>query len=318
MIAIGAKVRLLNAVGEGTVSGHDRQGNALVLMEDGFEIPFLEKELVVISSPAVEQMSNIRNIGQASSLQSIVYMAFAVERVEKDSSIVALRILNRLSEKINFTIYSETNQVFTLEKNVEVGSAAAVMILSEPLTSLLKKDRFFVQITLLPKDTRIIPATWSGFVKHQVPALVDPSAWPQQADLAQRALLIEVYPPKKVEPQHFPGKDKLQVIRNSEKENWLLTDNSDGLYEVDLHIEELLEDTLGMSNGEIITYQLRHFEKCMDEARQRRIKKFVVIHGIGKGKLKSEIQFLLKQEKIEHFDASYQRYGYGATEVRLR
>lgn len=318
MIAIGAKVRLLNAVGDGTVSGYNKQGYALVLMEDGFEIPFLEKELVVISSPAVEQLSNIRNIGQASSLQSIVYMAFAVERIEKDSTLISIRILNRLPEKINFTIYSETNQVFALEKNIEIGSAAAVNILTEALTTLLKKDRFFVQITLLPKETRIIPATWSGFVKHQVPAIVDPSAWPQQADLAQRALLLEVYPPKKIEPQHFSGKDKAQVIKNSEKENWLLKDNTDGLYEADLHIEELIDDTSGMSNGEIITYQLRHFEKCLDEARQRRIKKFIVIHGIGKGKLKGEIQFLLKQEKIEHFDASYQRYGYGATEVRMR
>jgi dsDNA-specific endonuclease/ATPase MutS2 len=87
---------------------------------------------------------------------------------------------------------------------------------------------------------------------------------------------------------------------------------------VDLHIEELLEDTAGMDNAEIIRYQLKHFEKCMDEAKRRPIKRFVVIHGVGKGKLRDEIRKLLKADSIEHYDAALSKYGYGATEVLVK
>ena len=52
--------------------------------------------------------------------------------------------------------------------------------------------------------------------------------------------------------------------------------------EVDLHIEELIDDIRGMSNGEIIQIQLKHFQKKLDEAIAKKMRSIVFIHGIGK------------------------------------
>jgi dsDNA-specific endonuclease/ATPase MutS2 len=43
-----------------------------------------------------------------------------------------------------------------------------------------------------------------------------------------------------------------------------------------------------------------------------------VIHGVGNGKLKSEIIEILKTiDDISFYDASYKNYGYGATEIMI-
>jgi dsDNA-specific endonuclease/ATPase MutS2 len=73
-----------------------------------------------------------------------------------------------------------------------------------------------------------------------------------------------------------------------------------------------------MDNASMIQYQLRHFNKCLDEARNRKLWKFIAIHGVGKGVLRNEIRQLIKSEGLKFQDASYQRYGYGATEVLMR
>jgi dsDNA-specific endonuclease/ATPase MutS2 len=101
-------------------------------------------------------------------------------------------------------------------------------------------------------------------------------------------------------------------------QDWLLKEGRDGRFEVDLHIEELLEDTSGMENADIIRYQLRYFEKCLDEAQRRPVKRFVVIHGVGKGRLRDEIRKQLSADNIEHYDAPLSKYGFGATEIIIR
>jgi hypothetical protein len=80
----------------------------------------------------------------------------------------------------------------------------------------------------------------------------------------------------------------------------------------------LIEDTAGMDNAAIIQHQLRVFGKCVDEARTRRLWKFVAIHGVGKGVLRDAVRNRIKDEGLQFQDASYQRYGYGATEVLMR
>jgi dsDNA-specific endonuclease/ATPase MutS2 len=88
--------------------------------------------------------------------------------------------------------------------------------------------------------------------------------------------------------------------------------------EVDLHIGELIEETNGLSNFEMLNIQLERFEKELDEAIEKNMKKIVFIHGVGNGRLKQEITAILKTIKgITFHDASYKEYGYGATQVNI-
>lgn len=87
---------------------------------------------------------------------------------------------------------------------------------------------------------------------------------------------------------------------------------------VDLHIEKLMEDHYGLGNSEKLDIQLKHFRKKLEMAINGHFTKVVFIHGVGNGVLRQTIRDLLKTyEGIEYSDASYQKFGAGATEVRI-
>lgn len=86
--------------------------------------------------------------------------------------------------------------------------------------------------------------------------------------------------------------------------------------EVDLHIEKLVPSKKGLNNYDILTIQLDTAKRQMEFAIRNRIPKLVLIHGVGEGVLKTELEFLLKRyENISTQEANYQKYGQGATEV---
>jgi DNA-nicking Smr family endonuclease len=87
--------------------------------------------------------------------------------------------------------------------------------------------------------------------------------------------------------------------------------------EIDLHIENLTKSHSGMTNGEILNIQLRHFDTFMQKAYRLGVPRVFIIHGVGKGKLRDEITTKLIQEyDIETFRNEYHpKYGFGATEV---
>jgi len=85
-----------------------------------------------------------------------------------------------------------------------------------------------------------------------------------------------------------------------------------------LHIEELIDSHSGLTNSEILSVQLERFEKEIQYCLSNGIKKLIVIHGVGNGKLKQEIVSILKTiDDITYYDASYKNYGYGATEILI-
>jgi hypothetical protein len=90
------------------------------------------------------------------------------------------------------------------------------------------------------------------------------------------------------------------------------------VWEMDLHIEEILESHQGMSNTEILLKQMNEFRQMFKKAKNEGIHKLVVIHGVGEGVLKNEIRtFLSNQEQIEVYDADFSEYGKGATAVEF-
>lgn len=89
---------------------------------------------------------------------------------------------------------------------------------------------------------------------------------------------------------------------------------------VDLHIEKITDTWKGLSNFEIINMQLKEFEKWYYLAVAHHLPEFIVIHGVGKGKLKDEIHDILKTKKeVKYFVNQYDpRFGYGATQIFLQ
>ena len=87
--------------------------------------------------------------------------------------------------------------------------------------------------------------------------------------------------------------------------------------EVDLHINHLIPSTRGMDNFDILTTQLNTAKHKLEFAIKNRIPKIVFIHGVGEGVLKSELEYLLKNYHVDYYEASFQKYGLGATEVYI-
>lgn len=91
------------------------------------------------------------------------------------------------------------------------------------------------------------------------------------------------------------------------------------VWEIDLHIEEIVEFSANMTNGEIVQKQLHAFRQFYSKAKSARIRKIVIIHGVGEGVLRSEVRsFLDRQDGIEYYDADYRKYGRGATAIEFR
>lgn len=108
--------------------------------------------------------------------------------------------------------------------------------------------------------------------------------------------------------QKKPGKSK----RIKPKERSLPT------MEVDLHIHQLVPKTKHLSNYDMLTIQTDTAKRQLDFAISKRIQRIVFIHGVGDGVLRSELEFLFgRYDNLKFYDADYQKYGRGATEVYI-
>ena len=88
--------------------------------------------------------------------------------------------------------------------------------------------------------------------------------------------------------------------------------------EVDLHIEKLVVSKRGMTNYDILNLQLETAKHKLEFAIRKRIQRVVFIHGVGEGVLKQELETLFNRyDNLNYYDASYQKYGFGATEVYI-
>ena len=96
-------------------------------------------------------------------------------------------------------------------------------------------------------------------------------------------------------------------------------DRSQPPMEVDLHIQQLIPKTRGLDNFEMLNIQLDTARYKITFAISKRIQRIVFLHGVGEGVLRYELHRLLKEYEgqLKFYDADYQKYGIGATEVYL-
>lgn len=86
---------------------------------------------------------------------------------------------------------------------------------------------------------------------------------------------------------------------------------------VDVHIEKLMDNWQQLNNQQILDLQVKEFEKYYELAVLHHLPSFIIIHGVGEGRLRDELHQILKGKKeVKSFVNQYHHlYGYGATEV---
>jgi len=110
--------------------------------------------------------------------------------------------------------------------------------------------------------------------------------------------------------------DKIAENSKKKSQNFSKAKN-EVIFEVDLHINQLVNSTNRLDNYDMLTIQLETAKRKLEYAIQKRISKIVFIHGVGEGVLKSELVYLFKKYAVKYYDASYKKYGLGATEVAI-
>lgn len=87
---------------------------------------------------------------------------------------------------------------------------------------------------------------------------------------------------------------------------------------VDLHAEKLSGYSYSQSNQQKLSMQLDFFQEHLEKAIRSHVSKIIFVHGVGNGVLRQSIRDILKRyDGIEFSDGSYQKFGAGATEVRI-
>lgn len=91
------------------------------------------------------------------------------------------------------------------------------------------------------------------------------------------------------------------------------------IIEVDLHIDELVDTTAGLSPADMLNLQVDEFRRVMDANLGRHGQRIVFIHGKGEGVLREalmkEMRHRYKTCRVQ--DASFREYGFGATQVTI-
>ena len=171
--------------------------------------------------------------------------------------------------------------------------------------------------------------------------------WLQHLDLLVEGAVVEIKPKTTVirtldgfdyefdysELIALPRDGKLDSLLNSkmdidihEKEGSAVKRSSskrkkgqDAVPEYDLHIEKLLDKHSGMSNGEIVQYQLDCARQKIEVGIRNKTPRIVFIHGVGEGVLRDELIRLCRQyEQLDAQPANPRKYGQGATLVYIR
>ena len=127
--------------------------------------------------------------------------------------------------------------------------------------------------------------------------------------------LFEKYPDRQViEAMHFEMPANKAKIYDAAKGTQHM---EPALSVVDLHIEKLSDNPRALNNFEMLSLQLKTFEKYFELALLHRQRELIVIHGVGEGKLRDEVHDILRLKKeVKSFVNQYHPlYGFGATEI---
>ena len=353
---IGDKVRFLNEPGGGRVSGFKDKNIVLVEDEDGFEVPMLLNEVVVIGNENYDTQHVVEMKQKSKAVEILVdnepaerpvtfkpmpeqrkggellsaYLAFVpIDPKELSQTRFESYFINDSNYYLRFTYLTAEGNSWQLRSTAEVEPNTKLFLDEFGRDQLNELEHVCMQVMAYKREKPFMlkPAIDVQFRVDTV-KFYKLHAFQQNDFFEQPALIYTIIEkdqvakplfvdPRQLKQQLFQKKGQeisasRPLVRPSEKNN--------GTIVVDLHADEILETTKGMEAVDILNYQLDVFRKKLQEYASKKGTRIVFIHGKGEGVLRQaiihDLRYRFKQYTYQ--DASFQEYGYGATQVTIK
>jgi hypothetical protein len=351
----GDKVRFLNSTGGGTVIKEINAFMVSVAIEDGFEIPTLASELLVIEPGGAsgdlfinknerraessaneipephdvdsDRISRIVQHGNGSVAPTGVYLAWVPREQQRLlTGSMDMYLINNTSSDILYTFFLKNNEGNF--SGVDYGSIPAESKLV--LESIVRDDiamwsNGIVQVMFYSDENEkvLMPVSTTFRIKGSV--FYQEGSYHETRFLAdQKAIVYTVCELNRVPSTYEQilnekeNREPLPAAAERFRPETAIEQHrtAPGEAEVDLHISSLRQDYSKLSPHEILTIQLGYFERMLGSAIAYKFSKVIFIHGIGNGTLKQAIiERLQEYEDIEFRTAAFAKYGNGAIEL---
>ncbi len=337
---IGDKVRMLHSSEQGVITKLIDAFLVEVEIEEGFNIPVKRSEVVVVASEEEKQFgkfipskketpsSSAAKIKKSEPVaaQKGIYAAFVATNDQQ----YTLYLINNTDFILPFVLGKEQEDKYLPLFAGKLEAKSHQRVYQVNVLDITDWGVFVFQCLFfdlvkhqnLPpflKRMRFRPNTF--FKTKQKAPIIGKDAFVFQLDQGANQYATQKEDKPTVE-QIDPQKLKEKMFENYEKNT---TTEPKVIIkapkiEVDLHIEEITKDYATLNSGEILEIQLRTFEQSLESAIVGGLREMIFIHGVGNGKLRTEIHRRLSgHQDIAFFkDAQKERFGYGATLVRFK
>lgn len=345
---IGDKVRFLNETGGGVVSGFVSKDIVNVRDEDGFDIPMPVRECVVIDTsdynikiepkkedrPKTEEVEQPvvekRPLSETREGEKLnVYVAYVPMDVKSmTTTSFEAYLVNDSNYYLYYTYSSGENKNWILRSHGVVEPNVKLFLEEFGKDMLNEMERIKVQFVAFKtkpyvgKPAVSVEQRIDAVKFYKLHSFVETDFFDTPAmlydivrdDVPARTRLVSVE--ELADSMRAKMKDDVRVI----SQPIVKKKHIDSILEVDLHIDQLLDTAAGMSNSDMLKYQLETFNKVMQEHLNKKNQKIVFIHGKGDGVLRKAILDELKRKYKNCLsqDASFREYGFGATMVTIK
>lgn len=354
MAKVGDRVRFLNSVGGGIIKRI--QGNIAYVDDDGFETPTLLRECVVVASPEVteqkvaltQEVVTPKTTAQPAPKSTShstepapeetpegeklnVVLAYEPNDIKHlNSSTFDTYLVNDSNYYLYFTYLSRADEADGWTTRYAGVVEPNIQVFLEEISGadLPSMDRIAVQMIAFKSDREF---------RIKAPVAIE-TALDTSKFFKLHCFHSNVYFDKEVIAVDLVTNDvprKRMVLDSSQLEKGIKAKKAidrptrrpvqknhskrPEIIEVDLHINELVDTTAGLTPADILNLQIDEFRKVMDINLKNKGQKIVFIHGKGEGVLRAallkELNHRYKGHDVQ--DASFREFGFGATQVTI-
>ena len=265
--------------------------------------------------------------------QLSAYLAFVpIDVKELTNTRFETYFVNDSNYYIRFSYLSAEGAGWKLRYTAEVEPNTKLFIEEFGRENLQEMERVCVQLLAYKRDKNFllrpvvdVQLRIDGVKFYKLHTFQDSMFFEQPAFIYTIVENDQAARPLVVDPQQLRksfGTPDTAVDNKTEKPRFQPRKDLDGVEPlvIDLHADALLDTTQGMTAIDILNYQLDVMRKTLNEHKKSKGMKIVFIHGKGDGVLRraiiNELHYRYKQ--FAYQDASFQEYGYGATQVTIR